>query len=106
MSEAAPDDPLSVAARRAFVLPCNAVIKLAPETGAPLFVDARRDPPVISGALPDGCREADCEWRAAADILTRVLGSNRAVENAVINGRLAIAGDMSVMARLTIDAKT
>ena len=78
----------------------GAVLELRPKDGDPIFVDGRADPPIVAAAPPTDGASSDCIWHCPADILKRVLTSSRAVENAVINGRLLIAGDMSVMARL------
>jgi hypothetical protein len=87
------------AARKAFQTPFGGILELRPENGAPVFVDGRKAPPVVADAAP---APADCVWRCAPDIMGRVLSSKRAIENAVINGRLVIAGDMSVMKRLKL----
>lgn len=92
-------------ARKAFVAPFGAVLELRPHDGAPAFIDGRGDAPRFCADLPDDCARADCVWRCAPDILARVLTSKRAVESAVINGRLEISGDMSVMARLHLFAE-
>ena len=94
--------PLIEAAANAFTAPFGAVLELRPEGGDPVFIDGRPTTPVVTPAPPKDQSNADCVWRAPADIMRRAIASNRAVENAVINGRLAIAGDMSVMARLNL----
>ena len=43
---------------------------------------------------------ADCVWRGARETLQRALVNARAFDSAYLSGRLSIAGDMSVMARL------
>ena len=96
--------PLPEAAGKAFSSPFGAVLEQRPEGGDPLFVDGRCEPPAIASALPDDQSAADCTWRGPADMMGRTLASNRAVENAVINGRISISGDMSVMARLEMTA--
>ena len=93
---------LAEAARGAFAAPFDAVLELRPDEGAPVFIDGRKTPPAVSNSHPDKKGAADCVWRCPADIMLRVLTSRRAVENAVISGRLVIAGDMSVMARLEL----
>ncbi len=96
---------LTEAAGKAFKSPFGAVLELRPDEGAPVYVDGRSNPPTIAATLPTGKERADCLWRCPVDTMRRALSSARAVENAVINGRLAIAGDMSVMARLTLAGK-
>lgn len=91
-------------AQKAFSESFGAVLELKPESGASVFVDGRATPPAKSAALPKDKKIADCIWRCPDDIMARVLSSKRAVENAVINGRLVIGGDMSVMARLRLSA--
>lgn len=88
------------AAGKAFAAPFDAVLELRPEAGDPIFVDGRVNPPAVNAAPPADKQTPDCIWHCPADTLKRVLTSSRAIENAVINGRLTIAGDMSVMARL------
>ena len=90
------------AAGKAFRSPFGALLELRPESGDPIFVDGRADPPTVASASPKDKKTADCIWRCRIDTMRRVLTSSRAVENAVINGRLIIAGDMSVMARLNM----
>ncbi len=90
------------AAGKAFSSPFDAVLELRADANDPIFVDGRVNPPAVATPPPKDKAAADCVWRCPADTLRRVLTSNRAVENAVINGRLAIAGDMSVMARLSL----
>ena len=96
------NDALLQVARQAFSVPCKAVIKLIPENGAPLFVDARQTPPTISHDAPSDQHEPNCTWHGSTETLTRTLSSKRAIENSIINGRLVISGDMSVMARLQL----
>ena len=86
----------------AFTAPFGAVLELRPDEGEPVFVDGRCDPPIVAPNPPSGKDDADCLWRCPADAMRRALSSERAIENAVINGRLTIAGDMSVMARLRL----
>lgn len=93
------------AAGKAFAVPFGAVLELRPEAGDPIFVDGRADPPAVAATPPKDSPLADCTWHCAADTMGRALTSSRAVENAVINGRLAIAGDMGVMARLEMANK-
>lgn len=92
---------LAEAARGVFQTGFAAILELRPERAAPVFVDGRGEPPVISDVSPG---EPDCVWRAPDDVMARVLKSRRAIESAMINGRLVISGDMSVMARLEMSA--
>ncbi len=92
--------PLSDAAGKAFTSPFGAVLELRPEQGEAIFVDGRSDPPSAGKKLPSGVKNADCVWRSNVETMRRVLSSARIIENAMINGRLTIAGDMSVMARI------
>ncbi len=92
---------LAEAAAKTFQTPFGAVLELRPDGGAPVFIDGRTTPPKTSEAAP---APADSVWRGPSDVMLRVVASKRAVENAVINGRLVIAGDMSVMARLKLSS--
>jgi len=89
-------------AGKAFAAPFGAVLELRPEGGDAVFVDGRKNPPAVSAAAPNDQPAAICVWRGPLDLMRRALNSSRATENAVINGRLTIAGDMSVMARLEL----
>lgn len=102
MSKAGEQDALSAAAAKAFAAPFDAVIKLAPEDGAPLWVDGRKTPPVVSADAPKDV-EANCLWRGRREALVRAMASARSLEGAYVAGRIAVAGDMSVMARLKLE---
>ncbi|MEO1250729.1 MAG: SCP2 sterol-binding domain-containing protein [Pseudomonadota bacterium] len=93
---------LGEAAQKAFTKSFGAVIELRPEGAEPFFIDGRADPPKVSTAPPGAA--PDCVWRGPADVMRRAVASARAVESAVINGRLVIGGDMSVMTRLELSA--
>ena len=95
------ENPLSEAAKKSFAAPFGAVLKVAPDEGEPFWVDGRAAPPKISGSPPKGM-EADCVFRGRRDSLFRALANNRAFESAHVSGRIAVAGDMSVMARLEL----
>ncbi len=95
-------DPLREAALKAFALPFGAVLKLAPDSGPPLWVDGRASPPQILQAQPDDGVE-NCFWRGSREALVRAMTGSRAFESAYVAGRVAIAGDLSIMARITLD---
>lgn len=97
-----PSDTLTAAAKTAFSTPFAAVIELAPEGSASLFVDGRKAPVAVSAKAPKD-KAADCVWRGAEETLLRVLEGERALESAYLSGRIAIVGDMSVMARLVME---
>ena len=96
------NEALVAAASKAFSTPFDAVLKLAPESGQPLWIDGRKTPPVISAKAPKGV-QAGCCWRGEKDAVTRALVGGRALESAYVSGRVAISGDMSVMARITLE---
>ena len=102
MAAPSKNDALEAAAKKAFAAPFGAVLKLAPDEGAPLWIDGRASPPKLSSAAPDG-KEADCLWRGAGDALIRAMAGARAFESAYVSGRIAVSGDMSVMARLAVE---
>lgn len=101
---AKPDDQdeLLAAAAKAFSTPFAAVLKLTPDTGDPVWVDGRASPPACALAKPEGAH-ADCVWRGGREALLRALAGERAFESAFVSGRIAISGDMSVMARLQME---
>jgi hypothetical protein len=99
-------DELAAAAAKAFVSAFDGVIRLEPEGGAPLWVDGRKAPPSIATAAPanlDAGGEGQCVWRAARETLIRILEGERLLGASYISGRLAVAGDLSVMARLELE---
>ncbi|WP_428407785.1 SCP2 sterol-binding domain-containing protein [Hyphococcus sp.] len=102
MADAGDTDALMIAAKKAFAAPFGAVLKIAPDNGCPLWVDGRQNPPQISSDAPGGL-EADCLWRGAREALVRAMSGARAFESAYVSGRVAVSGDISVMARLTLD---
>lgn len=95
-------DALSGAAAKAFATPFGAVLMMAPEEGAPLWIDGRHSPPRVLSLAPSEL-DAGCVWRGAREALLRVLSTNRAFESSLISGRVTVAGDMSVMARITLE---
>ncbi len=94
------NDALCAAAKKAFAAPFGAVLLLAPDDGPPVWIDGRNDKPVVSLAAPS---EAACAWRGAREALLRALANTRAFESAFVSGRIKVAGDMSVMARLSLE---
>jgi hypothetical protein len=94
-------DALGAAAKKAFAAPFGAVVKLEPESGAPLWVDGHKNPPQILMTPPDGAGES-CLWRGAREALIRAMAGARGFESAYVAGRVSISGDMSVMARITL----
>jgi len=92
---------LSDAAKKSFASPFGAVLKIVPDEGAPLWIDGRANPPKVSDSAPKDA-EASCVFRGRRDSLARALANNRAFESAYVSGRIAVAGDMSVMARLEL----
>ncbi|WP_375205274.1 hypothetical protein [Hyphococcus sp.] len=101
MSNADTEDALSAAAKKAFAAPFDAVLKIAPDNAPPLWVDGRQDPPQLLATAPDNAAD-DCLWRGARDALIRAMGSARSFESAYVSGRVAVSGDISVMARLKL----
>ena len=101
---------LAEAAAFAFTRRFDAVLKIEiDEQPDALWIDGRGPAPVILTTAPDSNAPApfaaDCIWRSNAHTLHRVLEGERALESAYISGRLRIAGDMSVMARLAMESR-
>ncbi len=68
-----------------------------------IWIDGRQEPPVIGNDAPSNLSSGFCLWRTSMDTLGRVLSpETRRLEGAYIAGRLAISGDMAVMARLEV----
>ncbi len=95
------DPDLKAAAAIAFKRGFGAVLRVAPAKSDPFEIDGRGETCVILETMRDA--PADCVWRAPAETLMRVFEGGRALESAYLSGRLSIAGDMSVMARLTLE---
>ncbi|HNR76673.1 MAG TPA: SCP2 sterol-binding domain-containing protein [Parvularculaceae bacterium] len=95
------DHPLALGAEKTFRRGFGAVLRIAPD-GLPAFdIDGRGETCVIraaSDAIPQ------CLWRANAETLNRIFEGGRALESAYLSGRLQIAGDISVMARLLLES--
>lgn len=102
MADSLEVDPLAAAVKKAFKAPFDAVVKIAPDKGEPLFIDGRKTPPAVSAAAPD-TDSVTCQWRGSREALTRAMGSERAFESAYVAGRILVSGDMSVMARLAFE---
>lgn len=106
MAEA--EDELRKTAAAAFRAAFGGVIRIEPEGAAPFWIDGRVAPPTISDGAPGGLMEPSrdavgfCSWFASEDTLLRVFEEERLLANSFVSGRLAIAGDMSVMARLEL----
>jgi putative sterol carrier protein len=92
------------AAARAFVTGFEAVIRIEPEGSAALIVEGRGETCTVRLANDDEKDAPTLIWRAAADTLQRVFEGGRALDAAYVSGRLRIAGDMSVMARLKLES--
>jgi hypothetical protein len=113
MSKAAPDKDLLAAAALAFVEPFGGMIRIEIDEGGAFEVDGRGAAPhvaaakdrrgdALAAASGDGFRAGHCLWRASRDTLMRIFEEERFLTNSYVSGRLVIAGDMSVMARLKL----
>lgn len=93
---------LTAAAAFAFRRGFGAVLRIEPDDGSPFDVDGRGETCAVTaaGEAPPACR-----WRANSDTLMRIFEGGRALESAYLSGRLSVAGDMSVMARLELESK-
>lgn len=98
-------DELAAAVARAVVEPFGGVVRIEIEGEAPLFLDGRSSPPTIAATEPSPPATSACAWRASRETLLRALESERAFAGAYVSGRLLIAGDMSVMARLNLKGR-
>ncbi len=92
-------------AASAFQLGFNGVIMITiADGGAPIMIDGRE----VSCVINDGPFENDTapslHWKAKAETLLQIFTRNNALESAYLSGRLIVAGDMSVMARLQLTA--
>ena len=92
----------------------NSGTKTAPELQTGLIIDGHKNPPSIqplsaedSKTIPKGALVAgECLWRTSAQTLERILAGGRHLSAAFISGHIAIAGDMSVMTRVTMPGIT
>lgn len=99
-------DELRDAAAQAFRAGFDGVIRLEPADGAPLWIDGRQEKPRFSAERPKGAPDSGvglCVWRASPDTLAGICVGERLLGVSYLSGRLAIAGDMSVMARLVME---
>ena len=97
-----PDKDLIAAAEGAFGPGFGAVLRIDPGASAAFFVDGRGETCVVTEAQP---APPSATWRSGRDTLMSVFQRKRALENAYLSGRLQIAGDMSVMARLVLKGR-
>lgn len=95
------DIELDRAAAGAFTSRFGGVMRIDADGAAPIFIDGRVSPPVLSGEAPDDSA-VHCVWRAERETIYRIFEEERALGAAFVSGRLAISGDMSVMARLRL----
>lgn len=93
------------AAEAVFTAPFGGLIRLETDKDeAPLWIDGRRTPPQASWTPPRDAESAPlCVWRASRDALPHILEGERLLAGAFVSGRLSIAGDMSIMARLQLE---
>ena len=91
-------------ARRVFHAPFAGVIVLEAEGDPPIFVDGRTGAPKVTrdGAGVSLHGEGCCAFRGQRETLLRVLESERQFAGAYVSGRLKIAGDLSVAARVCL----
>jgi len=89
-------------AGKAFRTGFSGIIRVVPDDGDAFDVDGRGEICSICDNAAGGA--PDCIWRANSETLTRIFEGGRALESAYLSGRLRIAGDMSVMARLLLES--
>ena len=90
------------AARKLFAHRFDSVIEIHLEDGEPFWIDGRQEKPLVVTKAPSDA-EPDCTFTSSTETMKRVFDGARALESAFISGRLSIRGDMSVMARLTLE---
>ena len=95
-------EALAEAARPFFGRGFGGVIRVeTTDSGASFWVDGRGERAVVQTEAPIGVERHFCLWRAPSETLERLFTrERRRLESAYISGRLKIAGDMAVMARL------
>ncbi|MEO0398181.1 MAG: hypothetical protein AAF224_02020 [Pseudomonadota bacterium] len=106
-------DSLIKAAEDAFKHEFNAVIEIRATNQAPFFVDGYTSPPSVSATEPvkkdetklAARKEGRAIWTASPETLIEIFARKKALESSYLSGRLLIGGDMSVMARLLLEAK-
>ncbi|MBY0422384.1 MAG: SCP2 sterol-binding domain-containing protein [Parvularculaceae bacterium] len=104
MNDEATADELFALAGRAFAAPFSGVLRIEPEGEKAFFVDGRSAPPLALREFAEfdlesaGC----CALRARRDALMRVLDGERQFTSAFVSGRLVVAGDISVLARVEL----
>jgi len=94
-------DQLMAAATLAIGQPFGGTLGLSPEGGQALLVDGNGDEVTLREAGDE--EQATCTVSGQHETLLRVLAGERALENAYLSGRIKIAGDMSLLARLKIE---
>jgi putative sterol carrier protein len=96
---------LAKAAETVFTKPFGGLIRLETDKDeTPLWIDGRRAPPQASWTAPGDADGAPlCVWRASRETLQHLLEGERLLAGAFVSGRLSIAGDMSIMARLQLE---
>jgi hypothetical protein len=102
MSE--PADALFDCVARLFRAPFGGVIVLEAEGDTPIVIDGRLDPPSVSRDVAPASGAGVSVWRGQRETLLRALESERQFAGAYVSGRLRIAGDMSLAARVVIGA--
>lgn len=94
-------EDLIAGARSTFRHGFGGVLSILVESGAPIYIDGRREQCSVSYDTPDA--PPICTWRADGETLFRIFRGARAFESAYLSGRLSISGDMSLMARLQME---
>ncbi|MEM6414408.1 MAG: hypothetical protein AAF720_07100 [Pseudomonadota bacterium] len=103
-------------ASKAFRYPFNGIIEIRPEGLTSFVVDGWQTPPTVT-VLPSkpvqdetppnhdkAAPVGQLVWSASTETLQEIFARTNALESSYLSGRLVIGGDMSVMARLTLEA--